>query len=174
MPARKAIKQMAAKEPHLAELAGMAVKGGLWADDRLNRCRLSDGRCCFCARVDAGVKHLMYHCPHFAHLREPKKAGAAPLDDPEADAFQDMGHAASAYAEGRYRGVESLWLRGIVPWRAIYGQLPLAGERSWAGLGIEEGFHLGEVPVVYMDGGGRGPTDPGRAPGPRTSIPRDG
>ena len=32
-PARKAIKQMAAKDPHLAELAGMAVKGGLWADD---------------------------------------------------------------------------------------------------------------------------------------------
>ena len=36
----------------------------------------------------------------------------------------------------------------------------MAGDRWWAGLGVEEGLDLGEVGRVYTDGGGRYPADP--------------
>ena len=73
--------------------------------------------------------------------------------------------------EGRYRDVESFWLRGIVPWRAIYGELPLAEETGRVGLAIEEGYALGRVPRAYTDEGGETQLTRGCGPDPGQSTP---
>ena len=68
-PAKRAIRNIARVDPHLGDLAEAAAKGGLWAEDRLQRSRLATGACRYCGAKQATCRHLMYECPHFAGVR---------------------------------------------------------------------------------------------------------
>ena len=65
---RKALHVLGKQEPNLANLAGVAARGGCWTGDRLARSDMGDAICPVCGVPD-DVCHMVYECPKFKGLR---------------------------------------------------------------------------------------------------------
>ena len=103
----------------MGSLAEQMVKGGFWADDRLQRAGKAESRqCCYCDCDHADLEHLLWERPRWEEARV--AAG------PEALLAQD------ARRTDRVGFCPMMWLRGIVPWRDAYGPLTLAEEAEVA------------------------------------------
>ena len=138
---RLAIKAAKASDQEWGHLAEKMVKGGFWAEDRLERAGIGEShQCCYCACHNADLEHLLWDCPRWEEAR--KGAG---------DAAQ---LARVAHAQKQFGDCPMYSQRGIIPWHGAYGPLELAEAVEHA-----DGQLLEHHDVVWTDGSGMHPTD---------------
>ena len=138
---RKSIRAARQANPDWGHLAEKMVKGGFWAEDRLERAGIGESQqCCYCACHNADLEHLLWDCPRWEEAR--KGAG------------DEAQLARVAHALKQFGDCPMYSQRGIIPWHGAYGSLELAEAVEHA-----DGQLLEHHDVVWTDGSGMHPTD---------------